>query len=131
MDAETLARACEPFFTTKGPGKGSGLGLSMVRDMATQASGDLHVSSEPGHGTTVTIYLPRAVPTPEELAPQPAEAVQPGGLPRDWGSWAEQGMTGRTFQRLGNKDGVSFTPCGNRGRGIGPKRRRDGNRLPR
>jgi PAS domain S-box-containing protein len=78
MDAETLARACEPFFTTKGSGKGSGLGLSMVRDMAIQSGGDLRVSSELGHGTTVTIYLPRAVPTPEELVPQPAEGIQPG-----------------------------------------------------
>jgi CheY-like chemotaxis protein len=78
MGAETLARACEPFFTTKGSGKGSGLGLSMVRDMAIQSGGDLHVSSEPGHGTTVTIYLPRAVPAARDLACQPVEAVRQG-----------------------------------------------------
>jgi signal transduction histidine kinase len=78
MDAETLAHACEAFFTTKGPGKGSGLGLSMVRDMATQSGGDLRVSSKPDHGTTVTIYLPRAVSAPQELVPQPAEAAGMG-----------------------------------------------------
>jgi signal transduction histidine kinase len=69
MDAETLAHACEAFFTTMGPGKGSGFGLSMVRDMATQSGGDLHVSSERGRGTTVTIYLPRAVSAPPALVP--------------------------------------------------------------
>jgi CheY-like chemotaxis protein len=79
MDAETLARACEPFFTTKGPSKGTGLGLSMVRDMAIQSGGNLHVSSEPGHGTTVTIYLPRAAPTPKEQEPQPAKAAAQRG----------------------------------------------------
>jgi PAS domain S-box-containing protein len=78
MDAETLAHACEAFFTTKGPGKGSGLGLSMVRDMATQSGGDLHISSERGRGTTVTIYLPRAVSVAPALVPQPADAVQKG-----------------------------------------------------
>jgi PAS domain S-box-containing protein len=78
MDAETLAHACEAFFTTKGPGKGSGLGLSMVRDMATQSGGDLRVSSERGRGTTVTIYLPRAVSASREPTHQPAETVRAG-----------------------------------------------------
>jgi CheY-like chemotaxis protein len=78
MDAETLAHACEAFFTTKGPGRGSGLGLSMVRDMATQSGGDLHVSSERGRGTIVTIYLPRAMSAPPALVPQPADAAQQG-----------------------------------------------------
>jgi CheY-like chemotaxis protein len=78
MDAETLARACEPFFTTKGSGKGSGLGLSMVRDMAIQSGGDLRVSSEPDHGTTVTVYLPRAVSAPPEMAPQSVKEIQRG-----------------------------------------------------
>jgi CheY-like chemotaxis protein len=78
MDAETLAHACEAFFTTKGPGKGSGLGLSMVRDMATQSGGDLRVSSKRGRGTTVTIYLPRAVSASREPTHQPAKTVRAG-----------------------------------------------------
>jgi PAS domain S-box-containing protein len=76
MDSATLTHACDPFFTTKESGKGSGLGLSMVRDMATQSGGGLHVSSELGRGTTFTIYLPRALSTPEKAAVQPAKAVQ-------------------------------------------------------
>jgi CheY-like chemotaxis protein len=55
-----LARAVEPFFTTKEPGKGSGLGLSMVHGVATQSGGGLHIDSRPGRGTTVSVYLPRA-----------------------------------------------------------------------
>ena|SRR5690349_10401462 len=51
------------------------------------------------------------------------------GLPSDWGSSGEQSMTGRVFGWLGIKDGVGFAPGGNRGRGIGPQRRRDGDRV--
>jgi CheY-like chemotaxis protein len=60
MDPPTLARACEPFFTTKAFGAGSGLGLSMVYGFARQSGGDLHIASAPGSGTTVTLLLPRA-----------------------------------------------------------------------
>ncbi|RYD59274.1 MAG: response regulator [Sphingomonadales bacterium] len=58
MDAETIERAMEPFFTTKAAGKGTGLGLSQVYGFATQSGGDLHIHSKPGEGTTVTILLP-------------------------------------------------------------------------
>ena len=60
MSPATLARAVEPFFTTKGVGVGTGLGLSMVHDFATQASGTVRIASELGKGTAVTIHLPRA-----------------------------------------------------------------------
>jgi PAS domain S-box-containing protein len=60
MSPEVLDRAVEPFFTTKGPGAGSGLGLSMIFGFARQSGGHLRIDSEPGHGTTVRLYLPRA-----------------------------------------------------------------------
>ena len=60
MDAETLARAAEPFFTTKPEGKGTGLGLAMAREFAEQAGGGFALASEPGRGTTVTLWLPDA-----------------------------------------------------------------------
>lgn len=58
MDAETLARAIEPFFSTKGVGKGTGLGLSMVHGLASQLGGTLTIESRRGYGTTVELWLP-------------------------------------------------------------------------
>ncbi len=60
MDAATLARAMEPFFTTKGVGRGTGLGLSMVHGMAEQLGGRLRIHSQKGMGTSVEIWLPIA-----------------------------------------------------------------------
>jgi len=58
MDEETLARAIEPFFSTKGIGKGTGLGLSMAHGLASQLGGALQISSRPGLGTKVDVWLP-------------------------------------------------------------------------
>jgi len=64
MDAATLARAREPFFTTKQSGAGTGLGLSMAVGFAEQSGGALTIDSTRGKGTTVTLWLPRAVAEP-------------------------------------------------------------------
>ena len=58
MDEATLARAVEPFFSTKGIGKGTGLGLSMVHGLASQLKGGLAITSTPGQGTTVELWIP-------------------------------------------------------------------------
>ena len=60
MDATTLARAVQPFFTTKPVGKGTGLGLAIVNTLVTERRGALRLMSEPGRGTTVELWLPRA-----------------------------------------------------------------------
>jgi len=61
MPADVMARAFDPFFTTKPPGRGSGLGLSQVYGLATQSGGLAQINSVPNKGTTITVYLPRAV----------------------------------------------------------------------
>lgn len=60
ISAEVLQRVFEPFYTTKPVGKGTGLGLSQVHGFANQSGGAVTVASEPGRGTVVTVYLPRA-----------------------------------------------------------------------
>jgi PAS domain S-box-containing protein len=74
MPADVAARAFEPFFTTKGLGKGSGLGLSMVYGFARQSGGSVEIASEPGRGTEIRLYFPRAKAF-EDAAAQPAETA--------------------------------------------------------
>jgi hypothetical protein len=75
MTPEVQAKAFEPFFTTKPPGTGSGLGLSQVYGTARQSGGDVTIDSAVGHGTTVSVYLPRAAQPAERDAAGAGAAV--------------------------------------------------------
>lgn len=80
MDAETLARACEPFFTTKAQGVGTGLGLSIVREIVDQCGGSLEITSTPGVGTEVTVTLLAARADDLVVAEPPVPDIStPGG----------------------------------------------------
>ena len=80
MDAETLARVSEPFFTTTAPGKGTGLGLAMARGFAEQSGGAMSIDSAPHAGTTVTLWLPRS--TAERVEPAAPPSAEPAMQPR-------------------------------------------------
>ncbi|BCS35645.1 hypothetical protein TBR22_A48790 [Luteitalea sp. TBR-22] len=80
MDAETLRRIGEPFFTTKGVGEGSGLGMAMVYGLVQQHGGHMHVESRVGEGTSVVVLLPLVDgATDAEPAGAPKSTVAAGG----------------------------------------------------
>lgn len=79
MTPDVLARALEPFFTTKGHGKGSGLGLSMVYGFVTQSGGHLNIESRLGYGTNVELYLPVIAAQAEALGKRAAASADARG----------------------------------------------------
>jgi PAS domain S-box-containing protein len=78
MTDAVMARAFEPFFTTKSQGKGTGLGLATCYGIVRQAGGHLTLESSPGHGTTVTCYLPRVDAAPDALTTNGKRHAAPG-----------------------------------------------------
>jgi len=105
MDPAVLARACEPFFTTKPPGRGSGLGLSMVQGFAVQSGGWLDLTSEPGVGTTARLFLPRLREPATEQSDGTADAADPEADPAPPG-----GPTGDRARSAPGAGGLPFLP---------------------
>ncbi|HYF42800.1 MAG TPA: response regulator [Ramlibacter sp.] len=103
MPQEVLARAFEPFYTTKPEGKGTGLGLSMAYGFAKQSGGHIRIYSEIGNGTTVKLYLPRSheaeVDTSPSVEPAPAHGDETVLVVED--DLAVQASTVRLLQTLG------------------------------
>jgi len=79
MPADVVAKAIDPFFTTKPVGEGTGLGLSMVYGFAKQSRGHLRIDSEVGHGTTIKLYLPRALQDAVDLEKRVEQAPRGQG----------------------------------------------------
>lgn len=83
MTADVRARAIDPFFSTKGPGAGTGLGLSMVYGFVRQSGGRMRIDSQPGAGARVSLLLPRALDaTAADAREAPADTACPTGTER-------------------------------------------------
>ncbi len=114
MSAMVRERAFEPFFTTKGPGKGTGLGLATVYGIVKQSGGAVALDSEPGRGTTVSIYLPCVaeppVVEPADVAARPearratALVAEDEPLVRDL---VRRALTRAGFEVLAAEDGYA------------------------
>jgi PAS domain S-box-containing protein len=74
MTPEVKARLFEPFFSTKPPDKGTGLGLATVHGIVRQSGGDIRVETEPGKGSSFHVFLPRLADTGDEAEPHPLAA---------------------------------------------------------
>ena len=106
MSRELIDRAFEPFFTTKPAGQGTGLGLSQVYGFVRQSGGHVRIYSEPGHGTTIKIYLPRHYGPAEPqdarstiAAPDPGQASETILLVED--EERVRHLTAETLMKLG------------------------------
>jgi PAS domain S-box-containing protein len=113
MNPTILDNIFEPFFTTKETGKGTGLGLAMVYGVVKQNNGFINVYSEPGHGTTFKIYLPRYQIQAESLPKQTRNPLTEYGyetilLVEDEPSILK--MTTRMLERLGYRVVAANTP---------------------
>jgi PAS domain S-box-containing protein len=112
MTADVRLRIFEPFFSTKAPGAGSGMGLATVFGIVQQAGGHIWVCSEPAHGTTFKIYLPRAKGEPERLAP-----VRESQLPRGGGEAIlvveDEPLVRRAMVRVLRKGGYDIVEASN------------------
>jgi PAS domain S-box-containing protein len=114
MDEATLAQAFEPFFTTKMAGSGTGLGLATVYGIVHQSHGEVWAESTPGHGTTVSVLLPRVDARPESGGgPEPVAADAAGKatvlVVED--EAAVRGFVVSTLERAGYRVLVAATPA--------------------